>query len=176
MDAQQTSLFNAILIGGGIVVVIIIYFLISIISHQRRNMVLQKAKILAEITTLETERQRVSADLHDELGPVLASVKFKMYSIDINSDKDAVTMEKLTEEVDEIIVRLREIANNLVPNTLLRKGLVDALTESVDKYNGTNNLQITFTPCKVPSLPQSSAINIYRIVLEIIHNAIKHSQ
>ena len=96
MHTEETKVYAAILIIAGIMAVIIIFFLITLIRHQKRSIRLHKEKIIAEITTLENERKRVSADLHDGLGPVLSTVKFQITSIathDIES-KTCVRQEK----------------------------------------------------------------------------------
>jgi len=175
MDAQQTTLFNAILIAGSIIITIIVYFIISIIGHQRRNQALYKSKILAEITTLEKERQRVAADLHDELGPILSSVKFKICSIDVDIDEDKDTLDKINDNLDELIIRIRGIANDLVPHTLLRKGLITAMQESIERINRSDNLEVKFAHIDIPTLPQDKSVNLYRILQEIINNTIKHA-
>jgi len=60
------------------------------VRQQRQNNKLYQLKIAAEITTLENERQRIAADLHDELGPVLSAIKFKLGSIDITDAEDLI--------------------------------------------------------------------------------------
>ena len=172
MDAQQTALFNAIMIAGTIIAVIIIYFIISIIGHQRRNQQLYKSKILAEVTTLEKERGRVAADLHDELGPLLASVKFKIGSLDI-MPRDEGTINKVHDNLNELIIRIRGIANDLVPHTLLRKGLTVAIQEAVQDQL---MLKVQFDHSDIPPLPQEKAVNLFRIFQEIMHNTLKHAE
>lgn len=176
MDAHQTTIYNAVLIAGIFIGIIIIYFFISIIGHQRRNQALYKSKILAEITTLEKERQRISADLHDELGPLLASVKFKMSSIDIQNEQDQISLEKADHTLDEVITRIRGIAYDLLPTTLLRKGLIEAMQESVERLNLSANLEIKFAYADIPTLRQDKEVNLFRILQEIIHNTIKHAK
>ena len=39
---------------------------------------------------------------------------------------------KSSTHLDSIIRKLREISNNLMPNTLVRKGLQKAITEFID--------------------------------------------
>jgi signal transduction histidine kinase len=176
MDAHETTIYTAVLIAGGVIGAIIIYFFISILGHQKRNQALYKSKILAEITTLEKERTRLAADLHDELGPLLASVKFKIGSLDVHSDVDQETLDRADENLDELIVRIRGIANGLIPHTLLRKGLVIALAESIDRINRAEGLEIRFEHTEVPELSQEKGMNIYRILQEIIHNTIRHAR
>ena len=76
MDARETKIYIAIIITAVVLGLIILYFALSIVRQQRRNISLQKALILAEIATLEKERSRIAADLHDDLGPVLSVIKF----------------------------------------------------------------------------------------------------
>jgi len=175
MDAQETSIFSAVLITSIVLAVVLIYFIITIVRHQRRNQQLYKLKILAEITTLENERARIAADLHDELGPILSAVKFKINSLDIHSEDDQVILDKSNKNIDDIIRRMREISNDLLPNTLLRKGLIASLEESIDNLKKTNTLDIIFIHHEVPDLTKEKAISIYRIIQEIIHNTIKHA-
>ena len=176
MDASETKIFTAILITSIVLGMIIAFFIVSLIRHQRKNQKLYKSKILAEITTLENERARIASDLHDELGPILSAVKFKINSLDIHSSGDQLILDKSNKNIDEIISRMREISNDLLPNTLLRKGLITAMEESVEDLKKSNKLEIKFTYQQAVDIPKEKTVNIYRILQEIIHNTLKHAQ
>ncbi len=176
MDARQTAIFSAVLISGSIIGVIIIYFIVSIIYQQRRSQALYKRSIEAEITTLEKERGRIAADLHDDLGPLVSSIKFSVGSLDVFSETDTKTVDRVYEHIDSLMQRMREISNDMLPQTLLRKGLVAAIEEFIDNIQKPSSLEIHFTYSQLPGLPEAGAIHIYRIVQEIVHNTIKHSQ
>ena len=183
MDAHQTKIYSAILITALIIGGIFIFFIISLVKQQRRNNELYKAKILAEITTLENERTRVANDLHDELGPLLSAIKFRLSSIETHLPEDEIMMKETSEHIVDIIQRMREISNDLMPNTLLRKGLVYAIEEFIYKVSppslpGEKNegLHITFEHPNKVELAKEKAINIYRIVQEIVHNTLKHAR
>ena len=175
MDPQEKIFFNAILITAAVIGTIILFFIISIIRQQRRNLELHRLNILAEITTLEKERTRIAADLHDELGPLLSAIKFKINSVDTVDEDDQYQLERATSHLDDLITRLREISANLMPNTLIRKGLIAALHQFVDNVARTS-LQIQLNYGELPDINQEKSINIYRIVQEITHNTIKHAQ
>ena len=147
----------------------------SLIWQQRRNAKLYKSKILAEITTLENERQRVSADLHDELGPLLSAIKFKLSSIEIKNPEDEIQMQESNKYLDDIIIRMREISNDLMPSSLILKGIIIATTEFINKLPPAVGLKINFTHHNMPALHKQQDINLYRIIQEIIHNTIKHA-
>ncbi len=142
MDAHQTSLFTAVLITCIVLGVVITYFTVTIIRHQRRNIELYKSKILAEITTLEKERTRIAHDLHDELGPILSSVKLKINNIEVSSKEDAEELEYANKHIDNLIQQMRNISNDLLPTTLQRKGLVAAMNESTDAVSKPFALRI----------------------------------
>jgi signal transduction histidine kinase len=175
MDAHQTSVYTTILISSFIIGIIILYFIISIIYHHRRSRTLYKLSIEAEITTLEKERSRMAADLHDELGPLLSAIKFRVGSLDTNSPEDEQTIEKVNEHIDTMVQRMREISNDLLPNILVHKGVVVALDDYINNLSKPASLEILFAHQDIPFLPQESAVHIYRMVLEIIHNTIKHA-
>jgi len=176
MDAKETTLFTAIIISAVIIGSIIVYFIISIIRHQRRNQQLYRSKILAEVTTLEKERSRMASDLHDELGPVLSSVKLKVNCLDIETEEDKLQLDKINSNIDDIIQRMREISNDLMPSTLMRKGLVAAVNESIEKTSKPGGLKIVFQNEGPVELKTEKAVHVYRIVQEVIHNTIKHAK
>ncbi len=175
MDPQEKLLFNAIVITAAVIGTIILFFIISIIRQQRRNLELHRLNILAEITTLEKERTRIAADLHDELGPLLSAIKFKINSVDTADEDDQYQLNRASGHLDDLITRLREISANLMPNTLIRKGLVAALHQFVDNV-ARSSLQIQLNYGQLPDINQEKSINIYRIVQEITHNTIKHAR
>ena len=88
MDPHQTKIYTAILITSIVLGTVLIYFIISLVRHQRKNMELHKKNIIAEIAGLEKDRSRIAADLHDELGPKLASVKLAIDNFDLNLADD----------------------------------------------------------------------------------------
>lgn len=175
MDTPEEKLFEALLIVVGVVGTILIYFIITIIRYQRRSLRLHKEKIQAEIDTLEKERTRIASDLHDELGPLLSAVKLQINSLDAANKMDEETIIKSSIHIDTIISKLREISNNLMPNTLVRKGLQKAIVEFGEHARQASGLQVRYI-CEQPlTLTQQQEINIYRIIQEIVHNTIKHA-
>jgi signal transduction histidine kinase len=174
MDAKETSFYTAVLIISVVLGIIITYFIISITRQHRRSVRLYRQSLLTEITTLEKERTRMAADLHDEVGPVLSAVKLRLNSLDLHDHEDREEVMKTNQQIDNLLRRMREISFDLMPNSLLRNGLTTALAEFIEYCGRTSQLKIRFQYTDVhPSQQQS--INIYRIVQEIIHNTIKHA-
>lgn len=175
MDANETKIFIAVLIASGVLALIITFFIVTIIIHKKKIVSLYKQKIKAEISTLESERKRIASDLHDDLGPLLSAVKLQVNSLDTASQSDQQIIFKANTNMDSILSKIREIANNLVPNVLIRNGLIKALDNYIDNINQTGKLQITVDYDNFSRLPEESEVHVYRMIQEIIHNTIKHS-
>lgn len=175
MYSQEKELYTAILITLGVVAAILLYFILSIIWQQKRYRKLAKAKIRAEITTLENERKRIASDLHDEVGPLLSAIKIQVNHLQGQSAQEQELIEKSSRYIDDIIKRMREISNDLLPNVLVRKGLAAAIQEFIGKIPASANLDIEFLNAADERVTSNIEVNVYRIVQEIIHNTIKHA-
>jgi signal transduction histidine kinase len=157
-----------------IITVIVIYFFVSIIRYHRRYIRLQRERILAGITVQENERKRIAADLHDSLGPLLSAVKLNINSIDIQPH-DKEVLDKAGRSLDEIIGSLRQISYDLLPNTLERKGLAEAIRDFIGhiSYKQTTNIQLYVV--KDIRVPKEKEIHVFRMIQEIVHNTLKHA-
>ena len=174
MHTSEEKFYTAVAVAASVLGIIIVYFIITMIRHQRRNVNLYKARIKAEISTLEKERKRIAGDLHDELGPLLSAVRIQINHLQQPSDDDKRIVAFATKHIDDIITRTREISYNLLPNTLVRKGLVKALQEYINKLSDIHELDIVFHGDDI-QLDKEKEINIYRIIQEVIHNTVKHA-
>jgi signal transduction histidine kinase len=159
-----------------IIAVIIIYFFASIIRYHRRYMKMQREKIFAEITIRENERKRIANDLHDSLGPLLSAVKLNISSVDIDHPTDKEILDKTSGYLDEIIGSMRRISHDLLPNTLERKGLLEAIREFITQVNSKQALNIQLYIVKEIQVPKEKEIHIFRMIQEIVHNTLKHAQ
>jgi signal transduction histidine kinase len=172
---MEAEVFKVIFISAIIVALIIIFFIVSITREHKKVLKWQQARIAAEINTLENERKRIANDLHDELGPLLSAIKLQINHLEPIDETEIAVLEKSSDQIDSIIQRFREISYDLLPNTLVRKGLVKATEEFISKLKPIHPLDISFTYCDFTLLPERE-INLYRILQEIIHNTVKHAR
>lgn len=176
MDTKETTLYTAILIASVVIGIIILFFVRSIVLQQKRVVNLQKENMLAAISSMEKERTRIAADLHDDLGPILSVVKFQIDNVETITVEEKAELQKASAYIDDLSTRLREISNNLMPNVLLRKGLVSAIEEFKNRVEQANHLSIHFTHANLPALSQEQNIHVYRIIQELVHNSLKHAR
>jgi len=176
MGPQEKEYYNSLIVVVIIVGIVLLYFIITAVRYQRRSLRLHKERIQAEIDTLENERKRIASDLHDELGPLLSAVKLQINNLETTDPGDLQIIGKSSGYIDSIITKLREISNDLMPNTLLRKGLKNAVVEFIDHSQDAYKLPVKFICEQDLQLSQDKEINLYRIVQEITHNTIKHAK
>lgn len=174
---QDQAYYNSVIIIALMIGIIIAYFIITIIRYHRRYIRLQKERIRAEITIQENERKRIANDLHDSLGPLLSAVKLNINSVEVQNQQDQLVIDKTGRYLDDIISSLRQISYNLLPHTLERRGLIEALREFTNQVNQHQRLRIQLYVLKDENvLSKEKEIHVFRMVQEIVHNTIKHAQ
>jgi len=175
MEANESNFFSAILIIAILIGVVLAYFIVTILRYHRRYINLQKERIHAEIIIQENERKRIATDLHDSIGPLLSSVKLQINSIDVSNDDDQRVINMAGKHLDEIIGSMREISYNLLPNTLQRKGLTEAMREFIANIKNRHSTSINLYLKNDIELTPEKEIHVFRIIQEVIHNTIKHA-
>jgi len=170
------KLFYTVIVTSLLIAIIIIYFVISILRYHRRYIRLQKERIHAEITMQEMERKRIANDLHDSLGPLLSTAKLYIHSLTTSGEEDKQLIDRAGSYIDETITGLREISYNLLPSSLSRNGLTEALKEYVNRLNSIGVLNIELSINGPINIAKDSEVHLFRIIQEVIHNAVKHSK
>lgn len=133
------------------------------------------------VSAREEERRRLRRDLHDGLGPQLATLVLKLETARNRMADDpqaAALLTDLSTRTQEAVADIRRLVYALRPPALDELGLVMALREGAMQYNqqGSNGLNITFdTPDRLPSLPAAVEVAAYRIAQEALTNVVHHA-
>ena len=143
----------------------------------------ERERLETEIAAaIEREQLRLGQELHDGLGQQLAGISYMMNALQIKlrgvlapAAQDAQRLEKL---ILESVERVRRLAKGFYPVELERHGLLFALEEI-----SRTTEQIFGVRCILESVESydvdhknASAIQLFRIAQEAIHNAIKHGE
>lgn len=134
----------------------------------------------AIVSTQDQERKRIAQDLHDSLGSLLSASKLKLSSLE--ESKQLFTPNQLEKYegtlvlLNEASTELRNISHNIMPATLSKLGLVAATQNLIDNISSHSVIGIYFTTYGFEGrIEEATEISIYRIILELINNIIKHS-
>lgn len=137
--------------------------------EQQQELKLTQAMLQGE----ERERQRVARDLHDGIGGLLAGIKINL-SRQSNMEKQQ-SLDGVILQIDHSVAELRRIARNMMPESLLRVGLQAALRDLCESLE-RDEMRIEFQSYGLgEAMPAPVQANIYRIVQEILSNAVRHS-
>jgi signal transduction histidine kinase len=177
MHPEETRILYATMIGFGVLAMLVVFFVTTIVRHQRRKMELEKQQLVSEILLLETERGRIAADLHDELGSLISAIKLNMQCLNTSDPDDIDLLDRTGGYIDTTMQKIREISNNLMPKSLQKKGLMAAVREFTDMIGHTSSLKVNYHAAEdsMP-VPPENGIHIYRIVQEVTNNALKHAK
>lgn len=134
----------------------------------------QKARIRAVIDGEEQERKRIAQDLHDGLGQLLSTARMTVSSLDDEQENERI--QNSIQLIDTAVQEVRTISHNLMPNALVSVGLDAALRDLVRRVNESGKLVINFDPKVSLNLAESNAIALYRVVQEVLNNAIKYAE
>ena len=137
---------------------------------------LDKKILDAVIKTEEQERERFAKNLHDDLGPLLSSIKMYLGLLKTTNqaEKQEYVISQLNEVVKEAITTTKEVSNDLSPHILINYGLASAIENFIQKIPIA--IRVNFN-CSLPSerYPNTVENSFYRIIKELINNTVKHS-
>lgn len=139
----------------------------------------EKMIIRAIIDTQEKERQRLAKDLHDSLTQQLSAIKFYISSITETErkKKEKEILVKSNEALTEVIADMRNVCFNLMPRTLEEFGLVKAVKEFCDHNLRQRHTRFVIRQQqRLPAFSAALSIDLYRVIQEVISNAIRHGQ
>jgi len=152
------------------------------INQQKINELQDKIQInsmQSMLTGQELERERISKDLHDSLGGLLSTIKLQVDHLSSKESKVELIPEykKATQLLDTAVGEVRSISQNLQPVALNKLGLIPALNDLINRYNTSSGPEIHFQHFGIPKkMDQMVSLGIFRIIQEILNNAIKHAQ
>jgi signal transduction histidine kinase len=119
------------------------------------------------MTAQESERRRISREIHDDLIQRIGVLEIQLDQMDRDSVRASIA--GLRED-------LHRICYGLHPVLLENLGLAAAVEFLCEEYTRTRSFQVTFVRHEVPKVPQNVSLSLYRVVQEALHNIAKHAQ
>ncbi len=126
----------------------------------------------------EKERKRFAADLHDDLGPMLSSIKIHLGLMENPKDQQTFLSDinKCKDLLNESIGKMRSIANSLTPRLIENYGLEAALNSFFQTMQKEGQYTIEFVSnLDGKRFSGPVELNLYRIICELVNNTVKHS-
>jgi PAS domain S-box-containing protein len=139
---------------------------------------LEKYILSKVIETEEKDRKQFAADLHDDLGPTLSSIKLHLGLLENAKDpvKFAGTLKICNDQLSEAIAKMRIISNNLMPRLIENYGLEASLNSFINTMQTEGVFSIEFdTNLKGSRFQKQIELHFYRIICELVNNTVKHA-
>lgn len=188
---------NRLILIGGISAAALVLILASLYrnSHQKR-LIADKDKLLKDeqikflerqqqvvslqsmVNGQETERSRIAKDLHDGLGGLFSTIKMYFSTLQHEQDvlKNNSLFSKSYEMIDTASEEVRRIAHNMMPEVLMKLGLVAATQDMCSNISAGKLLKVKLQSYGMDErLNASTETMLYRIIQELLNNIIKHA-
>jgi PAS domain S-box-containing protein len=126
----------------------------------------------------ENERKRFAADLHDDIGPLLSTIKIHLQLLERSHDtrKNEEMIRILELRINEVIQKIYQISHSISPHTIVDFGLEGAVGEFCRQINDMEIYKVHFEHnIDRMRFPDDVELHFYRIILELLNNSMKYS-
>ena len=167
-----------LLLAGFIIIFLLLYQKRR--SEYKKNMaqlsaVFQKEIVNAQLEIQEQTLQKISQEIHDNIGQILSLAKLHL--------REEPDMEKLSEKVREsrsliskAIMDLRDLSKSMNSDRTMELGLYAAIQEELEMLLKTGAYKVNFEPHgDYRRIDPHQELIIFRMVQEILNNTIKHA-
>ena len=172
MGPEERKIFITFASVTVFIALVIIYFFNNIYFQQRKYRKLEKDKLNAEINASAQERNQIATELHNDIGPFLASLRMRLDLLETTSTSE---IEACKAALDKCVSQIRGMAKDLSPLNIFEISFQEALIQYIAEVNVNHTLNIKFTEITSVHLSPEHNNQLYRILQEIILNTIKHA-
>ncbi|WP_420582860.1 tetratricopeptide repeat-containing sensor histidine kinase [Reichenbachiella sp.] len=148
----------------------------ALLAEEKANN--QKLGFKSLIEGEEKERKRIAQELHDGLGQLLSTARLNVSAMEDRVENIVNQQwENSIKLIDEAVTEVRHISHNMMPNALISIGFEAAVKEQIHIINGAGKIHVhAHFPEEKLSLGESEAIALYRVIQEVLNNAIKYAE
>jgi signal transduction histidine kinase len=135
--------------------------------NNRKSLKLREQYSQQLLISQETEKQRISKELHDSIGQNILFIRNQLVK---NNDHS------LMASVDETLEEVRNLSKDLYPNQLEKYGLIAAVEGLSEKVKAGSDIFMSHDlEAFDKSISPDKLINYYRIIQECVTNVLKHA-
>lgn len=144
---------------------------------QQAELQLREAEIEFSIRSQERERARFAKDLHDGFGQLISILNLNLKSLEETKVDRHQVFQNSTDVLNEMYKELKGICFNLMPETLIKNGLPEALIEFASRVNtaGKVHIETDFFGMET-RLTDVQEISLYRVTQEWVNNILKYGK
>lgn len=176
-----------LLFVGFIIMVVFVYNKKQLIQQQEnqikesefQNQLLQKE--LERQKAIQVERERISQDMHDDLGAGISAIKLQAEFLKYKIKEDNYTddLEAIITTSEDMNLAMREILWSLNSQNDTLGTFIDYTSLYVERFLDKTTIALQLDSNileKETNLPVKARRNLFLVVKEAVHNVYKHSQ
>jgi signal transduction histidine kinase len=190
MQLAEINIEWVLIAGTSGMLLLVFAIILFVVIHQRKvinyqlelkkvNEEQQKKLTQAAVQSEEKERKRISAELHDEVGALLSTVKLYLNQIqpaNLNEQGKADILNDCKELLNDTVQTVRNLSANLQPASIKDFGLLSTFQHFCDKLNHSPGLQISFTvQGNIDRFQTEHELAVFRILQELTNNILKYA-
>lgn len=134
----------------------------------------------SNIQAQEEERKRIAQDMHDELGAALSITRMHLLQAERKHGSDSAQLlsdlQLVRSLTESSLESMRRISHELMPVQLEKFGLLKTLEIVIEQLQSAGTVHIELrTPADLSFLDHPAQLALYRVLMELINNTIKHA-
>lgn len=182
------ELYTAVISTALLMLLLIVVIVVALMKYFRKKSEFESIEELLRkqelgsaysvIEAQETERKKIAADIHDNVGNLLATLK--MYSDLILQQESDPEQKRLNEKINDITElvtsEIRKISHSLDSGTVQSFGLKAATAHLIEAVQHSGKLSISHFYDTPHPISSERSLHLYRIIQELITNTLKHAR
>jgi len=137
---------------------------------------LQQQLLQSVLETQEYSLNKISRELHDNIGQLLSSTKMLLGIAEMELDNVPDTLKTAEQTLSKAIQDVRLLSKSINKEWLHEFNLIENLQAEKQRINAGRDIQVELDSkhAKLALEPEAQVI-LFRVVLEALHNSIKHA-
>ena len=193
---KATNIFNSALFYFEIGIVISVFFFLLGLMYKNRSELIDRIrekealKMDAEKKEFETklailhaqqaERNRISADMHDDLGAGMTTIRlYSELAKNKMGNQSLPEIDKISASADELLIKMNAIIWSMTTSNDSLGNTVAYIRSYAREYFENTGIECHISlPERIPEIEVSGEIrrNIFLVVKEALNNIVKHAQ
>lgn len=126
----------------------------------------------------EKERKRIGIELHNGVGSLLTAVNLNLRAFQLKNRHlpEVGSLDEIISQIQHTTTEVRKTAHNLLPAANVEAGLYNAIREFAAQFKSSPARIRVSKQGDLDRLSPSLALLVYRILQELINNAVKYAE